>query len=273
MYKQQNLHSHSLFCDGSLSLEEMVNAAIQKGCDSFGFSGHSYTPFDDNDKYSMSPEDTTRYFSEGAVLKEKYEGIIDLYFGVEQEYYSEDIATGSDFVIGSVHYVLKDCVFISVDYSAESFLRGCEVYYGGDFYAMAEDYFEALTEVPAKTNADFIGHFDIITKFNSGSKFFSETHPRYTGAALGAIDKILNSCNLFEVNTATMYKLGRLEPYPAVFLLKEISKRGGEVVITSDSHDAGSICYGFNETKILLASCGFRYSKQLTKDGFVDVSL
>ena len=42
-----NLHSHTTFCDGKNSAEEMVVSAIDHGFDVFGFSGHSYTPFDE----------------------------------------------------------------------------------------------------------------------------------------------------------------------------------------------------------------------------------
>ena len=36
----QNLHSHTTFCDGKNTPEEMVRAAIALGMDSLGFSGH-----------------------------------------------------------------------------------------------------------------------------------------------------------------------------------------------------------------------------------------
>ena len=42
-----NLHTHTSFCDGKNSPEEMVRSAVEKGFDVLGFSGHSYTPFDE----------------------------------------------------------------------------------------------------------------------------------------------------------------------------------------------------------------------------------
>ena len=38
----QNLHTHSTFCDGIHTPEQMVQFALQKGFTSLGFSGHSY---------------------------------------------------------------------------------------------------------------------------------------------------------------------------------------------------------------------------------------
>ena len=57
-----NLHSHTTFCDGKNSAEEMVVSAIDHGFDVFGFSGHSYTPFDES--YCMSLSGTVEYRKE-----------------------------------------------------------------------------------------------------------------------------------------------------------------------------------------------------------------
>ncbi len=37
----QDLHTHSLFDDGKASLEAMVCAAVDRGLDAIGLSGHS----------------------------------------------------------------------------------------------------------------------------------------------------------------------------------------------------------------------------------------
>ena len=267
----QNIHSHTIYCDGSLTPEEMVAAAIAKGCDSFGFSGHSYASFDA--KHCMSLENTRRYILELGQLKEKYAGKIELFTGIEQDYYSGKIPGEFDFIIGSIHYIKKEGELVCVDAGARSQKLAVETNFGGDYYAMAETYFETVADVAQKTGADIIGHFDLVTKYNFGGNLFDESHPRYVAAALSAMDEILKSRKLFEVNTGAMYRLGKPEPYPAVFLLKELSKRGGEVIITSDSHDADSICYKFDEMQELLKTCGFKYSKRLTKNGFEDVKL
>ena len=271
MFKLQNIHTHTIYCDGTLPLEEMVKAAINKGCESLGFSGHSYAPFDS--KNSMSPEITSRYIQEIKQLKKKYAGKIELYAGIEQEYLAEPVKVDLDYTIGSAHFINKGESLICIDWSAESQKRECEENYGGNYYSMAEDYFAVVADIARKTDADVIGHFDLIAKYNSGGHLFNEADPRYVSTALDAMDEILKNLNLFEVNTSAMYKFGKAEPYPSVLLLKELHKRGGEVIITSDSHDAESICYKYDEMRELLKACGFKYMKQLTKDGFIDVRL
>ena len=40
-----NLHTHSIFCDGKNTLEELIQSAIKKGFSVLGFSSHSIYPF------------------------------------------------------------------------------------------------------------------------------------------------------------------------------------------------------------------------------------
>ena len=265
----QNLHTHTKYVDGSLSAEEMITAALEKGCGSLGFSEHAYIPFDA--QYSMTPEATYDYVKEINALKDKYSDRIEIFLGLERDFFSPiETDIKYDYIIGSVHYSNPSAC---VDNGAEKVKQTAERCYNGDFYAFAEDYFAAVSDIPGKTGADIIGHFDLLTKYNFDSDMFDETHPRYVAAALDAMEKIQKSCNLFEVNTGAMYRLGKREPYPSVFLLKELQKRGGEVIISSDSHDGESICYRYNEMRELLTSCGFKYMKVLTKNGFADVRI
>lgn len=39
----QNLHTHTIYCDGKDTPEEMILAACEKGFTSLGFSGHSFS--------------------------------------------------------------------------------------------------------------------------------------------------------------------------------------------------------------------------------------
>jgi len=295
----QNLHTHTTYCDGALSVEEMIKAAIAKGCDSIGFSEHSFVAFDEI--YSMTPEMTPMYVNEVNALKDKYKDMIEVFLGLERDYFTSypafsgnkslrggtephsmagpadcaplEFAEEYDFIIGSVHHVRKGDSYVTVDVGAKNQKKMADTYFGGDYYAMSEAYFETIADVVCKTSADIIGHFDLVAKYNFGGRLFDEAHPRYINAALGAMDEILKRHKLFEVNTGAMYRFNKPEPYPSAFLLKELCKRGGEVILSSDSHDAESICYKFNEMLELLKACGFRSVKRLTKEGFIDVGI
>ena len=67
---KQNLHTHSIYCDGKNTIEEIVLSAIEKGFTILGFSGHGYNrPIDD---YSMTRENTKLYYSDVEYVKNKY---------------------------------------------------------------------------------------------------------------------------------------------------------------------------------------------------------
>ena len=268
----QNLHTHTTYCDGVLSAEAMVKIALERGYDSIGFSEHSYVSFCDP-KYSMSVEDTHKYLAEINKLKVKYQGTIEIFLGIEMDYYTDEIPGDYDFIIGTTHHLETRDGHVAVDAGVENQKKAVDNYFGGDYYAMAEAYFEVMAGIAAKTNADIVGHFDLVAKYNSGGVLFDETHPRYVGAAIAAIDEIMKGSKLFEVNTGAMYRLNRPQPYPNAFLLKEICKRGGEVILSSDSHDAESLCHNFADMTEVLKTCGFKHMKRLTKDGFTNAKL
>jgi len=267
----QNLHTHTTYVDGTLPPEAMIRAALKKGCDSIGFSEHSYVPSDK--RYSMSPGAALRYVAELSALRQKYEGAIEVFIGVEHDYYTAVPVEGLDYRIGAVHYVKSGDEYITIDAGAEHQQLMAEKYFGGDYYALAEAYFATIAGITGKTNADIIGHFDLVAKYNFNGSLFDETHPRYEAAALGAMDEILKGCRIFEVNTGMMYRYNKSEPYPSARLLKELRVRGGEVILSSDSHNAESLCYYFDEMRELLKACGFKYIKRLTKSGFTDEKL
>jgi histidinol-phosphatase (PHP family) len=84
---------------------------------------------------------------------------------------------------------------------------------------------------------------------------------------------VLEKCRLFEINTGAQYRVGRSVPYPSPFFLKALKERGGEIILSSDSHDRASICFKFEEAAQLAKACGFTVAKTLTKDGLIEYKL
>ena len=239
-----NYHTHTVYCDGNDTPEALVLEAIRLGCPSIGFSGHSFTEFDQS--YCMSREKTEEYKREVSSLKEKYRGQIEILLGVEQDYYSEEPTDEYDYVIGSVHYILKDGVYLTVDWTREQQEEDVKIYYGGDFYAYAEDYYKIVADIYRKTKCDIVGHFDLITKFNQDDALFDTKDERYRNAALAAVRALLKTPAAFEINTGAIARGLRTEPYPAKFILDEIYREGGEVLITSDCHAKENLLFGFD---------------------------
>lgn len=252
-----NLHSHTTYCDGKNTPEEMVLAAMDRGFDVFGFSGHSYTAFDES--YCISRAMTDAYEQEVRRLASSYQQKITILCGIEQDIFSGPAESRWDYAIGSVHafYNREFDRYIYVDYSKDQMIRDCEECYGGDFLAMAEDYFATEATVIAKTGADIIGHFDLVTKFNEQEKMFEESHPRYEAAVDNALAKLLATGAVFEINTGAMSKGYRTSPYPSESILRKIKIGGGKIIISSDTHTADTIDFAFADAARLAKLCGF----------------
>ncbi len=159
-----DLHTHTTYCDGKNSAEEMILAAIDKGLDTIGISGHSYTWFDES--YCMSREGTERYIAEVTELKDRYADRITVLLGIERDYFAEISNDPFDYVIGSCHYMLADGKYLDVDASGEMLRSVIDAHFGGDPSAAAECYYAQVGDMIRRTDCDIIGHFDLITKFN-----------------------------------------------------------------------------------------------------------
>lgn len=238
-----NYHTHTSFCDGKNTPEEMVLEAIRLGCPELGFSGHSYM---EADTASMSLENTQAYIAEIRALQKKYAGQIKILLGIEQDYYSPQSTEGYEYVLGSVHFVKKDGVYLSVDHGKEIQMNNVEKFYGGDYYAFIEDYFQLVGDVYRKTKCQIIGHFDLVTKFNQNGDLFDINHPRYQAAAQRALDALLDAPAVLEVNTGAISRGYRDTPYPQKAFLDRWLEAGKEIIFSSDCHRKEHLLFGYD---------------------------
>ena len=240
-----NYHTHTTFCDGSDTPEELIEHALSLGCPEIGFSGHSYTYFDES--WCMSGEETKAYRECITKLKEKYAGKIKVLLGIEQDLWSEESTDGSDFVIGGVHYVKHGNKFLPTDESAELTRKIVEEYYAGDALAFCEEYFENASLLYERTRCDIIAHLDVITKFDEHDPLIDTSHPRYIKAAEKALDILCRTPAKFEINTGAVSRGYKSEPYPSASLIDGIKKRGGKLILSSDCHAKKFLLYAFDE--------------------------
>lgn len=251
-------HAHTDFCDGKNTAEEMLLRAIELGCPEYGFSGHVFTEGDED--WCMSRAGTELYKKEVRRLSEKHKDRIRVYLGIEQDYLSTEPTDGYDYVIGSVHTLVKNGVRATVDGGTyETRLSNVNKLWDGDPYAFVEDYFRAISEIYDKTKCDVIGHFDIVCKFNQKEAMFDEKHPRYIKAATTALDKLLLTPAVLEFNTGGACRGYRTDFYPADFLLERIAEAKRPMLITSDAHGTDSLLFGFERAVKILEGYGIRY--------------
>lgn len=239
----RDLHMHTTFSDGKDTPEEMVVEGIRRGLTEIGISDHSWAEMDEA---SMKPENTEAYIREMSRLKEKYADAIRVRCGLELDYYSENTQR-YDYLIGSVHWIrTEDGHYLPVDWTEDKLAAGCDQYFGGDWYALAEAYYRLEADVVRRTRCDIIGHFDLLTKFNEKAGWFDPTHPRYRSAWQRAADALLLTGKPFEVNTGAISRGYRTDAYPAAEIRAYLRSRGGRLILSSDAHRKENIGYAFD---------------------------
>lgn len=107
------LHAHSTWSDGKFSIEQMTQACIERGYEYLGITDHSQTA-----AYAggLSTDEVKRQWEEIDTLNERFKANgtnFRIFKGIESDIlndgsldYAEDILSGFDFVIASVHSLL-----------------------------------------------------------------------------------------------------------------------------------------------------------------------
>ena len=263
-----NYHTHSVFCDGKNTPEEVVLSAIEKGFDALGFSGHGYTPY--GSAYCM--KDTASYVSEIKRLRDKYKAQLQIYVGAEEDMFAPIDRTQFDYIIGSCHYVIANGVYYPVDSSLER-LKQCLEAFSGDEMQFAASYYEAFCAYILDRKPDIVGHFDLLTKFDEvdGNRFLG--NKEYLELAKRYIRFVASADVIFEVNTGAISRGYRTAPYPHEDLLHILKEHNAKVMLCSDSHQADTLDCWFNEARMLLKDIGFTHVYSFYDNAFQKYAL
>jgi len=253
-----NLHTHTQFCDGQCTMEQMTQDAIAKGFETLGFSPHSLTPFDQS--YCM--KDYNAFKQEFLRLKQKYKNEINLMLGIEADAFGVNPNDKFDYTIGSVHYLAVNGKYMSVfdvrknkvfalDESKETFLKLLAEGFNNDILAVAQSYYDTVVDMVQKTKPTIIGHFDLVSLYGD----FGEVEERYQQIAKDAIKRLQGCGSLVEINANRKFK-GRGGLYPADFLITEFLECGFDFVLSSDAHVTDSLGFDFDNTVAHLKNLG-----------------
>lgn len=262
-----NLHTHTTFSDGKGTVRENIESAIAKNMLSLGFSDHSFTACDTS--YCMMLSDYEKYCAEVKALAEEYKEKLPVFLGIEKDYYSEIEKGMFDYVIASVHYIVRGGVCYPIDHTAKQQETCRDEAFGGNMLDMAKCYYEMVAEHAAACKPDVIGHFDVLNKFS----IMPEADERYIAVTEEAMKEAFKHCKRFEVNTGGISRGWRKNPYPSLYLLELLRDLGGEVVINSDSHHPDNLDFHFCESAELLRSAGFETFSVFTGNGFEKIKL
>lgn len=255
----QNLHMHSAWDDGKNTAEEMILASMAAGLTSVGISLHAPMGFETD--WAPDVSVIPAYQKEVRALGEKYADSIRVYCGVEWDTLSPVDPAEFDYAIGSVHNLpvegMDKSQYPPVDASAGITQKLISAYFDGDCDAAAKRYFEQYALVAAQPHVQIVGHFDLITKFDERHHFFRPESPVYKKAAREAMEALVASGKIFEINTGAISRGYRTTPYPAPELLRQLHAMNGRVTITADAHHADGVVCAFDQAEQLARACGF----------------
>ncbi len=253
-----HLHSHHSG-DCSAAMEEMIVSGIAAGLETMCFTEHNdfdYRPHGKDTETDHTFElNADSYLYELLGLRSKYEGQIELLFGLEcgmQPHLAKENVRfikehDYDFILASLHVC-----------------GGKDPYFPEFFESKSEE--EALREYLEETfqNIRVFGNFDCLAHLDYIIRYCRQMDRQYEYAKYKDIlDKILNFLidreKALELNTAGLRK-GMSEMNPCREVIARYHELGGELItIGSDAHKPEDVASHFDKAEELLKDCGFSY--------------
>ena len=255
-------HTHSNCSpDGTLTVAEMVKAAIDKGLQEICLTDHVDTYY----WKDVSP----RWEYDWASLKAQYDEAQALYgdriaiklgcelgdaqLAFDRAEHLLDTAPELDFIIGSVHlsgpkHGHKDLYYIE---------KG-----DAEFYqSVIEEYLEEVTEVARWGKCSVLGHITLPLRYINENYHEGLTYAKHMEQVAELFKIIIPKGVGIECNT----NRGG-EPLPYKEVLQLYHDLGGEVItLGSDAHAAQHVGCVIAERRELLRQCGFQYFTTFTK--------
>ncbi|WP_342505559.1 histidinol-phosphatase HisJ family protein [Sporosarcina sp. FSL K6-2383] len=243
-------HVHSSFsADCPVPMEEMIEAAIQKGLTKICFTEHiDYDyPYED----FIFDFDKQQYTQKIKDMQQQYEGRIRIQKGVEigvqphilDQYKVLMDKETFDFIICSMHTVEKKGLHFGEFFENKTLEESYGIYYG-----------ELLYCVQNYKQFNILGHADLVkryTKQHCDNPFHDELREIFK--------VIIPEGKGIELNTSGV-RYGLSNGMPSDDILKLYKQSGGEIItLGSDAHKPDDIAFQFRESLQLLQSVGFDY--------------
>ena len=237
---KSNYHSHTHFCDGRVTMEEILKSAIAAGFQNWGFTPHA--PIEIESPCNMKKEDVPAYLQEIERLRNKYPDI-KIYAGMEVDFLDEGRGPSSfevegyglDYVIGSIHFIPNQVgEFHDVDGSPERFKKCLKEHFNDDLEFVVNSFWKQTDKMIECGGFDIIGHIDKISLNASYVDPEIENKDYYKILANKTIDKAIRSGKAIEINTKHWEKYRLFFPNPCYW--DRILKSGVIMPINTDAH-------------------------------------
>lgn len=245
-------HMHTSFStDSEAPMEEMIKAAVKKGCDEIAVTDH----VDFDDRYDFT--DYNEYMPFIADLAEKYKKEIKVTFGVEiglESLWADKVNALTakfpfDFIIGSSHAVCTKDVY----FDQKEFFEGKTKEQAYNIY-----WDEMLKNINTCKDFCVYGHIDFISRYGmyeDNSLHYADYADRIDAVLKALIEKGKG----IEINTSG-FRYGISNTYPHIDILKRYKELGGEIVtVGSDAHRPEDVADHIDFAYDRLLEAGFKY--------------
>lgn len=259
-----NYHTHTIFCDGKNTVEEMVLSAIEKNFDILGFSGHSMYPHASD--WHIAPREHENYVKEVRAIQKKYADKIKIYCGFEADYIpsfsmpckKQFESFNIDYLIGATHYLVNEKGFMTVDDSASNVNKGVDLLFNGNGKLLACEYFKAEREMLSKGDFTILAHADLIRKRNESLHLFKEDDEWYKKEVKATVNEIAKSNVIVEINTGAISRGAMNDVYPSKYFLELLHEKNVPITLSSDSHSCDSLDTAFERALSIAWNTGYR---------------
>ncbi|MEG1584219.1 MAG: histidinol-phosphatase HisJ family protein [Anaerovorax sp.] len=246
-------HNHSNFSDdGNVPMEEMVQAAYEKGLDEIAITDH-YDPNYPDPAFPFAL-DFENYHKTLEKTKAQFQGKIKVIKGIEIGIQHGDTLTlcsqaatdyPYDFIIGSFH-----CA------------QGCELYGNGYFAERSvEDAYVIFYEymhhcLKNYHHYDVLGHFNIIDRYTTRIP----DGKQYMDVVEDILKLIIDQGKGLEINTSSFRYGMKHRTTPTLEMLQLYKDLGGEIITTgSDAHQPIHIMEKLDYAQSMIKSVGLNY--------------
>lgn len=250
------LHSHTEYCDGHATMEEMSEAAYKAGFKVFGFSPHS--PLCIPSPCNMKIEDVPAYLHEADRLKMLYEGKMKILKGMEIDYLSKGWGPSSalfrelplDYRIGSVHFVpTQKNEYIDCDGSPERFAHYLHEYFADNLEYVCRRYFEQVESMIEAGGFDILGHLDKISSNAKSVDPYIEERDWWAVSIRNIIDSAVSKGLTIEINTKMINSRGCF--FPALRWWGLLKEAKADIIFNTDAHWPDKVTEGLTTAKTL----------------------
>ncbi len=263
MTLKTNYHTHTTFCDGKCSAEEMVLSAIDRNFSALGFSSHSMFPHASD--WHMPGKDHQKYFDTIRALQKKYSDKIKIYCGLEADYIPGlscdfDWQFGRfnpDYLIGSVHYLTGERGFFTVDESAQGVRSGLDRVFAGNGKKAVCEYFSRQREMLRTQKFLILGHADLVRIRNAELRFFDEGESWYKKEIKATAKAAASAGVIVEINTGGIARRNIDDVYPSAEFLDYLHQADVPVTFSSDAHAADTLDAAFDRAELAAVRAGY----------------